>query len=182
VTNTFRQKPVPAGSVAPRRADTHLLPTLIDRLRNDAPRRNHEAPGEYSVSRAQMREIIQRDLAYLLNCINIEDRIDRIRYPQAAASTVNFGLPTLTGAYVASQRWEDVENVIRRAVLDFEPRLIAEALSVIRLDSVDSVRLPNNLSFEIRGMIRMDPYPLEFMVQSTLDLETSRLKAGARRA
>jgi type VI secretion system protein ImpF len=29
-------------------------------------------------------------------------------------------------------------------------------------------------------MIRMDPYPLEFMVQSSLDLETSRLHASTR--
>jgi type VI secretion system protein ImpF len=181
MSNTPVNPPVPVRGFVPRRAAAHLLPTLIDRLRDDSPRRNHEAPGEYTVSRAQMREIIQRDLAYLLNCTNIDDRIDRGRYPEAAASTVNYGVPALTGAYVASQSREDVESGIRRAILDFEPRLIPGSLSVMRVDNVDNVRLLNNLSFEIRGMIRMTPYPLEFMVQVILDPETSRLKAAVRR-
>ena len=182
MNDTPRQKREAGRVIAPRRADAHLLPTLIDRLRDDAPRRKHEAPGEYTVSRAQMREIIQRDLAYLLNCTNIEDRIDRRRYPAASASTVNFGVPPLAGGYLASCRWDDIERSIRRAIRDFEPRLIAESLSVLPLGGNGETRLYNNLAFEIRGMIRMDPYPLEFMVQSTLDLETSRLRTVARRA
>ncbi|QYD69445.1 type VI secretion system baseplate subunit TssE [Paraburkholderia edwinii] len=183
MSNTPQQIRERGGRAAvPRRADTHLLPTLIDRLRDDAPRRTHEAPGEYTVSRTQMREIIQRDLAYLLNCTNIEDQIDRRRYPAAAASTVNFGVPPLAGGYVASCRWEDVEKAVKRAIRDFEPRLIADSLSVLPLDNNVGTSLYNNLAFEIRGMIRMNPYPLEFMVQSTLDLETSRMRAVAGRA
>jgi len=182
MSTTPDHKPAPLRPLSPRRAAAHLLPTLIDRLRDDAPRRNYEAPGEYAVSRAQMREIIQRDLAYLVNCTNVEDRIDRVRYPEAAASTVNYGVPALTGVYVASQSRDGVESAIRRAILDFEPRLIADSLSVMRVDNVDNVRLLNNLSFEIRGMIQLAPYPLEFMVQITLDPETSRLKAAVRRA
>jgi type VI secretion system protein ImpF len=171
MSNTPQQIRERGGRAAvPRRADTHLLPTLIDRLRDD------------TVSRTQMREIIQRDLAYLLNCTNIEDQIDRRRYPAAAASTVNFGVPPLAGGYVASCRWEDVEKAVKRAIRDFEPRLIADSLSVLPLDNNVGTSLYNNLAFEIRGMIRMNPYPLEFMVQSTLDLETSRMRAVAGRA
>jgi hypothetical protein len=33
----------------------------------------------------------------------------------------------------------------------------------------------NVLSFEVRGMIQIDPYPLQFIVQSSLDLETSQV-------
>ena len=45
-------------ATAPRRADPHMMPTLLDRLRDDAPNRQNEAPGEYTVSRTQMRDII----------------------------------------------------------------------------------------------------------------------------
>src|SRR5579864_9326170 len=79
------------GTATPRRANTHLLPTLLDRLRDDAPQRQTEMPAEYTVTRGQMREIVQRDLAFLLNTTSIEDLIDRERYPHAASSTVNFG-------------------------------------------------------------------------------------------
>ncbi|REG61329.1 type VI secretion system protein ImpF [Paraburkholderia sp. BL6669N2] len=165
---------------APRQADAQLLPTLFDRLRDDAPHRQTEAPGEYAVSRAQMRDIIQRDLAFLLNATSIEDLIDRKRHSYAAASTINFGVPPLAGAFMASHKWAKIEQVIRGAIRDFEPRLIAHTVQVVPLTDVDSQSRYNHLAFEIRGMIRMDPYPLEFMVQSSLDLETSRLHAAAR--
>jgi type VI secretion system protein ImpF len=166
---------------APRRADARLLPTLIDRLRDDAPQRKHEALGEYTVSRAQLREIIQRDLAYLLNCTSAEAHLDCVRYPEAAASTVNFGVPSLAGAYIATHRRDEIERAILRAIRVFEPRLIADSLSVVLSDRGGEPRF-NSLMFEIRGMIRMDPYPLEFMVQSTLDLESSRLHVVTRQS
>jgi type VI secretion system protein ImpF len=165
----------PAG--ARRRTDSVLMPTLLDRLADPAPHRQHEAPGEYAVTRSQMRDIIQRDLAYLLNTTHLG--IDRNQYPEAAASTINFGMPPLAGAFVASRNWSDLEQSILQAIVDFEPRLIPGSLSVAPIDGHVSTRY-NNLSFEIRGMIRMDPYPLEFMVQSTLDLETSQLHVRTR--
>lgn len=163
---------------APRRANTFLLPTLLDRLRDDAPQRETEALGEFAVTRAQMRDILQRDLAFLLNTTSIEDQIDRVRYPEAAASTVNFGVPPLAGKYLASRKWADLEQVIRRAIREFEPRLMPDTLAVIPLMKEDAENNYNVLMFEVRGMIHMDPYPLEFLVQSSIDLETSRMNVA----
>lgn len=165
---------------SPRRPNAYLIPTLIDRLADTAPHRQHEAPGEYAMTRSQMRDVVQRDLAYLLNTTSLDELIDRERYPEAAASTINYGVPALAGVFIASRKWADIEQIIRRAILDFEPRLIADLLTVAPISGVD-VPSYNNVSFEIRGMIQMDPYPLEFMVQSTLDLETSQLNVGAKR-
>ncbi|KND56928.1 putative protein ImpF [Candidatus Paraburkholderia schumanniana] len=176
------QGPRSFHSTVPRRADARLLPTIIDRLRDDAPQCKREAPGEYTVSRAQLREIIQRDLAYLLNCTSIDEQIDRTCYPEAATSTLNFGVPSLTGAYMASRNWAEIERVIRRALHDFEPRLIADSFSVRLTNGAANNDHYNNLTFEIRGMIRIDPYPMEITVQSTLDLETSRMHTAARRS
>lgn len=177
------RRPLAGAPIAtPRRANAHLLPTLLDRLRDDAPHRQSERPEEYAVTRTQMRDILQRDLAFLLNTTNIEDQIDRTRYPEAAASTVNFGVPSLAGAWLASRKWADIETTIRRAILEFEPRLIPETLAVIPPVMEDAVNHYNLLMFEVRGMIHMDPYPLEFLVQSSLDLETSRMNAASTRA
>jgi type VI secretion system protein ImpF len=170
------------GGTTPRRANAHLLPTLLDRLRDDAPQRETEAPNEYAVTRAQMRDIVQRDLAFLLNTTSIEDLIDRKRHPHAASSTVNFGVPALAGAFTATRKWEDIEKIIRTAISEFEPRLISDSLSIAPLAGVDADVHYNVLAFEIRCMIRMDPYPLEFMVQSSLDLETSQLNVTGMRA
>lgn len=159
----------------PRRASTYLLPTLLDRLRDDEPQQHTEAPDAYAVTRAQMRDILQRDLAFLLNTTSIEDQIDRARYPKAAASTVNFGVPPLAGAYIASRKWTQIEQTIRRAILDFEPRLIPATLAVTPRVKDPGDNHYNVLLFEIRGLIHMDPYPLELLVQSSIDLETSRM-------
>ena len=164
----------------PRSASTLLMPTLLDRLRDDAPHRQTEAPAEYAVTREQMRDILLRDLAFLLNATSMENLIDRERYPQAASSTINFGVPPLAGAFVASRNWNDIEQIITRAITEFEPRLIPESLAVEPLNRNGDVE-HNSLSFEVRGMIQMDPYPLEFMVQSSLDLETSQLHVTGMR-
>ncbi len=170
------------AATVPRRATTWLMPTLLDRLRDDAPHRQHETPGEYAVTSSQMRDIVQRDLAYLLNTTNIEEQIDRTRYPEAAASTVNFGVPPLAGKFMATRRWADIESIIKRAITDFEPRLVPASLSVSPLADEDGQVQYNALAFEVRGLISMDPYPLEFLVQSSLDLETSQLSVSGARA
>jgi type VI secretion system protein ImpF len=183
MTAPKRQRPTDElNSRTPRRANAHLLPTLLDRLRDDAPHRQVEAPEEYTVTRKQMRDIVQRDLAYLLNTTSIEDLIDRERYPYAAASTVNFGVPPLAGAFLASRRWNDIERMIRQAIADFEPRLIPGSLVVSPRHAFDAGEHHNVLAFEVRGMIHMDPYPLEFMVQSSLDLETSEIEITGMRS
>ncbi|WP_382322956.1 hypothetical protein ACFJGX_01450 [Hydrogenophaga sp. UC242_50] len=40
----------------------------------------------------------------------------------------------------------------------------------------------NVLTFEISGHIHMQPYPLEFMVQSNVDLETNRIELHPTRS
>jgi len=159
----------------PRRPNTQLLPTLFDRLRDDAPQRQTESADEYTVTRAQMREIIQRDLTYLLNTNNREDEIDRKRYPAAASSTLNFGVPPVAGSYLSGHKWSDIVMIVRRAILDFEPRLIPGSLEVKPLLQENAPQRYNTLVFEIRGLVHMDPYPMAFTAQSSLDLETSRM-------
>ncbi|MGJ7556886.1 type VI secretion system baseplate subunit TssE [Variovorax sp. RB3P1] len=153
-----------------------MLPTLFDRLRDEAPSRTSELPSDYTVTPAQMRDIVQRDLAFLLNTTNAEDLIDRERHAEAAASTLNFGVPPLAGSYLSQRKWADIERIIRRAVQDYEPRLIPETVSVVPLMKEDGAAEEYNvLLFEIRAQIHLRPYPLEFMVQSAVDLETNRM-------
>lgn len=165
----------------PRRPSTQLMPTLLDRLRDDAPQREVESPEEYTLTRRQIRDIVQRDLAYLLNATNIEDQIDRERYPYAAASTVNFGVPPLAGGFLVSRQWNDIERVIHRAITDFEPRLIPGSLVVSPREETNAGEHHNVLAFQVQGLVHMDPYPLEFTVQSSIDLDTSEIRTTGTR-
>jgi type VI secretion system protein ImpF len=168
------RSPRPADAAAVR-ANAQLLPTLFDRLRDEAPSRQKEQPADYAVTPSQMRDIVQRDLAFLLNTTNAEDLIDRERYADAAASTVNFGVPPLAGSYLSERKWADIERIIRRAIADYEPRLLPETVIVRPLMKEGASEEYNVLLFEIQAMINLKPYPLEFTVQSSVDLETNRM-------
>lgn len=180
-------RPVHPGIRAPRpadataaRANARLLPTLFDRLRDDQPARKTELPSDYTINAAQVGDIIQRDLAYLLNTTSAEDLIDRTRYPEAAASSINFGVQALAGSYLSERRWVDIERVIRRAIAEHEPRLIPRTVAVRPLMKEHASDRYNVLLFEIRAMIDLKPYPLELTVQSSVDLETQRMSVTHR--
>jgi type VI secretion system protein ImpF len=164
------------SNVRVHRANTRLLSTLFDRLSDDAPHRATEAADEYTVSTSQLRAIVQRDLGLLLNTTNVEDLIDRSRYADAAMSTINYGVPPLAGSYLSARKWSDIEKIITRSITDYEPRLISKSLQVKPLAQEGAGDGYNVLSFEIRAMIKLEPCPLELMVQSSIDLETNRIR------
>ncbi|WPB55353.1 type VI secretion system baseplate subunit TssE [Xylophilus sp. GOD-11R] len=162
-----------AGRTA--RAEPLFLPTLFDRLQDDEPSDPHESPRAYAPGRDRMRELVRRDLELLLCTVNLEDRLDRTRRPLVAASTVNYGLPPLAGGWALERRWPEVENMIRRALTDFEPRLSPDTLCVRPLADGGRPASLRLLRFEISGEIRIAQYPLVFRVQTAVDLETSRI-------
>ena len=53
---------------------------------------------------------------------------------------------------------------------------MAETLIVRPLHKEHASSHYNVLTFEIAGLIQMQPYPMEFMVQSVVDLETHRVE------
>lgn len=167
--------PRPADAPATR-AHAQLMPTLFDRLRDEHPAGKTESPSEYTLRPAQVRDIVQRDLACLLNTTNAEGLIDRDRHPEAAASSLNFGVPPLAGGHLSERRWADIERIVRRAIADHEPRLLPGTVSVRPLMKDDGAGDAYNvLVFEIRAMVDLQPYPLELTVQSAIDLETHRM-------
>lgn len=160
--------------IAQRRRNEYL-PTLFHRLMDDAPQQRKEAPSAYAPTRRQIRDMVQRDLVYLLNTANQQDRIDVYRHPAVVSATVNYGVPPLTGGYASEQRWAQVEQAIRIAILRFEPRIAPQSLQVRPLVHGDDRAHYNVLVFEISGLLHLEPYPLEFTVQSSVDLETQQM-------
>lgn len=83
---------------------------------------------------------------------------------------------------MATHQWADIETIIKQAITDLEPRLVPDSPSVAPLPDMDGKVQYNALAFEVRGLICMDPYSMEFLVQSSLDLETSRFNVNGIRA
>lgn len=163
-----------------RQKERRFLPTLFDRLCDDAPTEQVDSANHYSSSRSRMREIVLRDLALLLNTTDASDLFDNERYPQVAESCSNYGVPPLAGGYLSEKKWSDIERMIRTAIERYEPRLVRETLTVRPLLKEQASNHYNVLTFEISGHIHMNPYPIEFAVQSAVDLESSRIELRSR--
>ena len=174
-------RPLPSQQTAgARQKEAVFLPTLFDRLCDDAPGERSESPAAYTASRARLREIVLRDLALLLNTTDHSEVVDAQLYPQAARSCLNYGVPPLAGGYLSEKKWVDIERMIRTAIERYEPRLMPETLMVRPVLKDKASSHYNVLTFEISGHIRMSPYPIEFTVQSAVDLENSRIELRPR--
>jgi len=150
------------------------LPSLIDRLLDDAPHRQTEHPDAYAPNAERMHRIIERDLSLLLNTTSLSDELDETRHTAVVSSVVNYGIAPLSGSYLTNRSWENVEQMVRAAIRRFEPRLISDSMRIRPLDDKDPIRY-NQLIFEIDGLMHWSPYPLEFRIQSAFDIETNEV-------
>ncbi|WP_322015189.1 type VI secretion system baseplate subunit TssE [Paraburkholderia sp. J12] len=151
-----------------------FMPSLIDRLLDNAPQRAAEHPDAYAPDGEGMRRVIQRDLSLLLNTTSFEDELDMTRHAVAAGSVINYGIPALSGHYLNNRNWETVEKMVRTAITRFEPRLMSESLHIRPLNREDPIRY-NRLILEISGLMHWSPYPLEFRMQSAFDIEMNQV-------
>ena len=70
-------------AAAARQREAVYLPTLFDRLCDDAPSEDSEAPDAYTASRARLREIVLRHLALLLNTTDHSEVVSEQDHPLA---------------------------------------------------------------------------------------------------
>ena len=152
-----------------------LQPALLDRLTDDAPGQLKEADERRVMSKSQLRLAVLRDLAWLFNATQpsanwAED------HPLLAASVLNFGLPPLSGQRASKVDVSMLERAIKRAILDFEPRILPETLSVRALETGSVLDIHNMIDFEIRGHLWAQPVPLEILLRTKLDLEAGQVE------
>jgi len=154
-------------------ARDRLQPTLLDRLTDQNPSRQKDTPSDLVISRRQLRQIIMRDLGWLLNATNMESEVDFEFHADARRSAVNFGLPAFSGRRATDVKLETLQAELRQAIINFEPRIVSSTLQVVGMTMDDSWGAVHNLiMFEIRGQIWSVPYPIEMLLKSSIDLET----------
>jgi type VI secretion system protein ImpF len=150
-----------------------LQPTLLDRLTDQNPARQKDTTSDLVISRRQLRQIIMRDLGWLLNATGMESEVDFAFHSHARRSTINFGLPAFSGRRAADVKLEALQAELRQAIIQFEPRIVPNTLQVVGMTVDDDWGAAHNLiMFEIRGQIWSMPYPIEMLLKSSLDLET----------
>ena len=158
-----------------------LQPSLLDRLTDEEPEKQQESRERRVLSMSKLREIVLRDLGWLLNASNLESVEDMEDCPLVAHSVVNFGLPDLSGASASSVDKIALERSLRQAIIDFEPRILRNSIKV-RAVASNELTNRNALAFEIEGDLWAQPVPLRFYLNTELDLESGNFAVVDRTA
>ena len=147
-----------------------LQPSLLDRLCDDDSASLQESREQRVLSIRRLRQSVLRDIAWLLNAVSLEAVQSLDNYPEAAKSVINYGIPDLSGHNLSHSDIGLIEKRIRKAILDFETRILPNTLN-IKVISTDSYN-HNAMNFDIEGDLWMQPVPLRLYLKTQLDLET----------
>jgi type VI secretion system protein ImpF len=133
------------------------------------------------LSKQQLRAAVLRDLSWLFNTSRAEpdaargdpDEVAMWRdLPYARNSVLNYGIPALSGITISSMQFATLENAIRQAIVQFEPRIDPKTLAVeVNRDAGFNIQ-HNSLRLVIRGHMWNQPVPLELLLSADVDVET----------
>jgi type VI secretion system protein ImpF len=154
-----------------------LQPSLLDRLTDNEPEKNIEGRDLRVLSPQRLRESVRRDLTWLFNAVNLASMQDLEGYPEVERSTVNFGLPDLSGKTAAGIHAPTLEKLVRRAIWEFEPRLVKETVRVKLVQDRKEFG-PNALCVLIEAELWAQPIPLRLFLRTDLDLETGEARVS----
>ncbi len=160
--------------MADRTLTERLQPSILDRLTDDAPRSTSEASNDRTIDIRRLREIIQRDLSWLLNTANLDNEIDAKQYPYASKSVLNYGVPDPTGDFAIQRRADDIRSAIQRAIELYEPRVIDGSLNV--LTRTEDVKRESVILFDIVADMWAEPLPTELYLRSQFDTTTGQIE------
>jgi type VI secretion system protein ImpF len=152
---------------APTRRDSRSAapPSLLDRLSGDIVL---DASHALFPAHARLRESVLQNLDWLMNSTSLEVTDDLDAFPHVRESVVNFGICSLAGTRISEMDWAGIESGLRKAIVRFEPRIVADSVDV-RCIAQASRR--NALGVEITGQLRGGHTVQAFLFRSDIDLE-----------
>jgi type VI secretion system protein ImpF len=144
-----------------------LQPSLLDRLADDEPYKKEESRDKRVLSFHKLKQSVMRDLEWLLNAGCLETVQNLSDYPQVRQSVLNFGIPDLAGTTASSVDSTTLERMLRKRILDFEPRILSRSLKIRVTEKGEH----NTIIFEIEGELWSQPIPERLYLKTILDLE-----------
>jgi type VI secretion system protein ImpF len=162
-----------------------VLPSLFDRLTDAIPITDWEIA-------ETLERSIKRDLEQLLNSRKLEScEHDLSPYPEVQSSVLNYGIDEYAGLIRNDINIYKVTEMIRQAIIQFEPRIIPNTIEVIAdCNQEESQKLFNDLpkdlkqqikekgafEFIIRGVICITDAPIDFYTQ--INLSNGRIEVA----
>lgn len=155
-----------------------LQPSLLDRLTDDNPDDQKETRDTRVIDLSRLRDILQRDLAWLLNTTNIDNLIDADEYPHAAKSVVNYGVHVVSGEFSTSKRAEMIRRSIETAIARHEPRIIEGSVEVVLRPDESTGEM--TVALDIIADMWAQPLPLELYLRSAVNVATGEVSVERR--
>ncbi|GAC21707.1 type VI secretion system baseplate subunit TssE [Paraglaciecola arctica] len=144
--------------------------SLLDRLSDDEPEKTSETREKRVISVSRLKELVQRDLAWLLNSVAASANMDLTGYPEVEKSTLNFGIIDLSGYASMIFNPKHIERELIKSIKNYEPRIIPKTLK-IKISVAQKEMSGNTLSFEISGDLWAQPLPLQLFLKTEVDIE-----------
>lgn len=149
-------------------AEQTVTLSVLDRLIDNTPASNVEAPPTRAQSVRQLKASLRRDLEWLLNTRRTPDPAGS-EYQELEQSLYNFGLPDVTSlSWDSSRDRIRLTRMIEQTLCTFEPRITR--LKVVPLESITGAR--HMLRFQIEGLLEMDPAPEHISFDTVLQLSS----------
>jgi type VI secretion system protein ImpF len=124
------------------------------------------------LSLQKIREAVLRDLNWLFGTSNLESVFDLGEYPEVRSSVINYGIPDLAGMTLTTVDAKGLERLLRKAILDFEPRILAKTLKV-RIEAEHESMRPNALTLIIDGQLWAKPVPMSLYLKTEIDMDSA---------
>ena len=159
--------------MADRTISERLQPALLDRLTDEHPGSGVEGRDARVIDINRLREIIRRDLAWLLNSNNLGTMLDEEAYPNVSHSVLNFGVTEVSGEFATERRAELIRQSMKEAIERFEPRIREGALEIL-LRQEENKR-QTIITFDIHADMWAQPLPMELYLRSEVDTTTGAL-------
>ncbi|MBK0327135.1 type VI secretion system baseplate subunit TssE [Rhodobacteraceae bacterium F11138] len=156
-----------------------LQPSLLDRLTDHEPGVLQETRESRVIDISRLRDIIQRDLSWLLNTQNIEHSFDAKAMPNVARSVVNYGLREVAGEFSTQARAEGIRRSIEKSITTHEPRIIKGTVDVTLSPEEDGGEM--TVALIIRADMWAQPLPLELYLRSHVDVTTGEVSVEGSR-
>lgn len=164
--------------MADKTLSDRLQPSLLDRLTDRDPGVTRETRDARVIDLSRLREIIQRDLSWLLNTNNIESELDTKTYPNVARSVLNYGLREISGEYSTEERAERIRRSIAEAIARHEPRIIKGSVDVSLSPEDNQGQM--TVALNIRADMWAQPLPMELYLRSHVDVTTGEVSVERR--
>ncbi|HEV2284703.1 MAG TPA: type VI secretion system baseplate subunit TssE [Steroidobacteraceae bacterium] len=140
------------------RIETHNVPNAMI-----------ESSQHRAVSMRRLRECVLRDVAALLNALNLETHVDLERYPHVQRSVLNYGMRSLAGLSAAAVDPVKTAAGIEEAIRRYEPRLRKVHVAP---ETREGAQDGHQLAFRIDAELWGQPVPQQLVLRTRIETDT----------